>query len=222
MKRRLLVGAVTLAVWSVAIEARLVYLQVIRHGDLSAKARNQQTGTVETAANRGDILDRNGRVLAYSVEAESIYAVPSEIDNVDKVAAALCGALDDCSARDREAINDRIRRGRSFAYVERQVSPNAARRVAALRLDGVGLMNESRRYYPNKDLAAHVLGYVGIDNKGRVTLDEAREQLTLVYDTPMQTYNGLSFPTRLSWGGDCGRARVLEADTNRRFQVPMR
>ena len=177
MKRRLLVGAVTLAVWSVAIEARLVYLQVIRHGDLSAKARNQQTGTVETAANRGDILDRNGRVLAYSVEAESIYAVPSEIDNVDKVAAALCGALDDCSARDREAINDRIRRGRSFAYVERQVSPDAARRVAALRLDGVGLMNESRRYYPNKDLAAHVLGYVGIDNKGLSGIEAAYDAL---------------------------------------------
>ena len=166
MKRRLLIGAVILAAWSAAIEARLVYLQVIRHGDLAARARDQQTGTVETAANRGDILDRNGRVLAYSVEAESIYAVPAEIANVDRTAAALCGALDDCTRRDRQAIAERIRRGRSFAYVERQVSPDAARRVAALKLDGVGFMKESRRFYPNKDLAAHVLGYVGIDNKG--------------------------------------------------------
>jgi cell division protein FtsI (penicillin-binding protein 3) len=164
-------------VWSAAIEARLVYLQVIRHGDLSARARDQQTGTVETAANRGDILDRNGRVLAYSVEAESIYAVPTEIANLDRTAAALCGALDDCSAADRRTISQRIMRGRAFAYVQRQVSPDEARRVAALKLDGVGLMKESRRYYPNKDLAAHVLGYVGVDNQGLNGVEAAYDAL---------------------------------------------
>ena len=61
-----------------------------------------------------------------------------------------------------------------------------------------------------------------VDNAGRVTLDEAKEQLTLTYDTPMQTYDGLSFPTTLSWGGDCGRARLVEAETSRGFQVPTR
>jgi len=61
-----------------------------------------------------------------------------------------------------------------------------------------------------------------VDNSGRVTLDEAAEQLTLVYDTPMQTSAGLSFPTTLSWGGDCGRARLREAETQRSFQVPTR
>ncbi|HEY5619519.1 MAG TPA: penicillin-binding protein [Vicinamibacterales bacterium] len=177
MKRRLVIGAVALVAWSAAIEARLVYLQVIRHADLTARAMDQQTGTLEIPAKRGDILDRSGRVLAYSVDAESIYAVPTEISNPDKAAAALCGALDNCSPRDRQAISERIRRGRAFAYVKRQVSPGEARRVAALKLDGVGFMKESRRFYPNKDLAAHVLGYVGIDNKGLNGIEAAYDAL---------------------------------------------
>ncbi|MGH9254676.1 MAG: penicillin-binding protein [Vicinamibacterales bacterium] len=177
MRRRLVVGALTLVAWSAVIEARLVYLQVIHHGELAARAERQQLRTVETAANRGDILDRNGRVLAYSVDAESIYAVPTEIGDPDRVAAALCGALDDCRARDRHAISERIRRGRAFAYVRRQVSPDEARRVAALELDGIGFMSESRRFYPNKDLAAHVLGYVGIDNKGLNGIEVAYDAL---------------------------------------------
>ena len=88
MKRRLLTGAIILVAWSAAIEARLVYLQVIRHNDLAARARDQQTGTVEMPAKRGDILDRNGRVLAFSVDAESVYAVPTDIADADQAAPA--------------------------------------------------------------------------------------------------------------------------------------
>ena len=166
LKRRLVVAVTVLVAWSAVIEARLVYLQVGRHADLTERAERQQLRTVETTAKRGDILDRSGRVLAYSVEADSIYAVPTEISDPDAAAAALCAALADCRAGERQALAGRIRRGRAFAYVRRQVSPDDARRVAALDLEGVGFMKENRRFYPNKDLAAHVLGYVGIDNTG--------------------------------------------------------
>ena len=177
MKRRLTVGAVALALWSAGIEARLVYLQVVRHDDLASRAERQQSRTVESAAKRGDILDRNGRVLAYSVDAQSVYAVPGEIGDPVKASAALCGALDGCGPKEREAIAERIRRGRAFAYVQRQVTPDEARRVAELKLDGVGFMKESRRFYPNKDLAAHILGYVGIDNKGLNGIEAAYDSL---------------------------------------------
>jgi cell division protein FtsI (penicillin-binding protein 3) len=177
MKRRLLVAALGFVAWSVAIEARLVYLQVGRHADLSARAERQQLRTVETTAKRGDILDRDGRVLAYSVDADSIYAVPTEISDPDAAANALCGVLEDCGRRERTALADRIRRGRAFAYVRRQVSPDEARRVAALELEGVGFMKENRRFYPNKDLAAHVLGYVGIDNTGLNGLEASYDSL---------------------------------------------
>ena len=166
LRLRLAVAGSLLLLWSIGIEARLVYLQVYRHADLTARAERQQSRTIEAPAKRGDITDRQGRVLAYSVDADSIYAVPSEIGDPVTAASALCSALEDCSKRDREQLAERIRKGRAFVYVRRQVSPDQARRVAGLQLEGVGFMKESRRFYPNKDLASHLIGYVGLDNSG--------------------------------------------------------
>jgi cell division protein FtsI (penicillin-binding protein 3) len=166
LKRRLAFAFGALLLWAAAIEVRLVHLQVVRYGDLSARAERQQSRTIEAPAKRGDILDRHGRILAYSVDADTIYAVPNEIADVDATSAALCRALADCDSKDRQAIAERIRKGKYFAYVRRQVWPDQAARVAALRLDGIGFIKESKRTYPNADLASHVLGYVGIDNVG--------------------------------------------------------
>jgi cell division protein FtsI (penicillin-binding protein 3) len=177
VKRRLLVSVLLLGGWAVSIEARLVYLQVVRHGYYSEKAQSQQVRTIETAPERGDILDRNGNVLAYSVEVDSIYAVPKEVGDPDVAAGALCRALRDCQAADRKAMADRIRRGRLFAYVRRQVSADQAARVAALELKGVGFLKENRRFYPNKELGAHLLGYVGIDNVGLSGLEATHDSL---------------------------------------------
>ena len=177
LKRRLVVAAVGLFVWSVAIEARLVYLQIFRHADLVARAERQQLRTVAASGKRGEILDRQRHVLAYSVDADSIYAVPTEIADATQAAASLCGALGDCSSADRLALGERIRRGRAFVYVRRQVTPDQARRVADLQLEGVGFMKENRRFYPNKELAAHVLGYVGLDNAGLAGVEATYDNL---------------------------------------------
>ena len=177
LKRRLVVAAVGLLVWSAAIEARLVYLQIFRHADLVARAERQQLRTVAASGKRGEILDRQRHVLAYSVDADSIYAVPTEIADATQAAASLCGALGDCSSADRLALGERIRRGRAFVYVRRQVTPDQARRVADLQLEGVGFMKENRRFYPNKELAAHVLGYVGLDNAGLAGVEATYDNL---------------------------------------------
>jgi cell division protein FtsI (penicillin-binding protein 3) len=166
LKRRTLIGAMAFLLWAVGIEARLVYLQVYRHADLVARADRQQMRTITAPAKRGDILDRKGRVLATSVDADSVYAVPSDVTDVDEVVEKLCDAFGDCASRERQALADRLRQQRAFAYVRRQVSPEEARRIAALNLDGIGFIKESRRFYPNKQLAAHLLGYVGLDNAG--------------------------------------------------------
>ena len=166
LKRRLAVATAGFVLWTGAIEARLVYLQVMRHADLAARAERQQMRTVTAPAKRGEILDRRGRVLAYSVDAESIYAVPSDIEQPQKAVAAICGALEDCTSKEREQLLERFGRQRAFVYVRRQVMPEQARRVKALDLEGIGFMKENRRFYPNKELAAHVLGYVGIDSTG--------------------------------------------------------
>src|SRR3954454_169677 len=166
VRRRISVVAVLLALWVTTIEAKLVYLQVFKRADLAARAERQQERTQASPAKRGDILDRRGRVLATSVDADTIYAVPTEVDDPPGAARKLCDALADCDARERQSLADRLSQRKAFAYVRRQVAPDQAQRVADLNLDGIGFTKESKRFYPNKELAAHLLGWVGIDNKG--------------------------------------------------------
>jgi cell division protein FtsI (penicillin-binding protein 3) len=173
---RVAIAATAFLCWTGVIEARLVYLQVIRHDDLAMRAERQQLRTIPAPAKRGDILDRHGHVLGYSVDADSIYAVPSEISNPARVASDVCAALDDCTARDRQILAERLGRRRPFAYVRRHVTPEEARRVEALGLVGIATLKESRRYYPKRELAAHLLGFVGIDNTGLGGIEAARDR----------------------------------------------
>ncbi len=171
LRSRLVICAGLFVLWTVSIEARLVYLQVIEHTDMMARANRQQLRTVKLPAKRGEIVDRAGRVLAYSVDADTIAADPTEVEDPDVAATRICAALDHCNSQLREMMAERLRSKQQFAYLARQVSPEEARRVKALDLAGVGFYKESRRYYPKKDLAAHVLGYVGLDNVGLAGLE---------------------------------------------------
>ena len=166
LKRRLTVTVSVLGLWALAIEVRLGYLQTVMRPELQARAESQHNRTPAAPAKRGDIVDRRGNVLATSADADSVYAVPSELKDKEQAVKLLCDALRDCTARDRQRLLERFANQRAFAYIRRQISPEAAQRVAALGLDGIGFIKESRRFYPNKSLAAHALGYVGLDNNG--------------------------------------------------------
>jgi cell division protein FtsI (penicillin-binding protein 3) len=161
-----MVAAAVLILWVVGIEARLVVLQVVQHDELVARAERQQMSTVPAPPKRGEIFDRNGRLLAYSVDADTIYAVPTEITDPARTAVALCDALDDCTKKSREELQERLSQQRAFVFVRRRATPTQAQRVAALELDGIGFRKESKRYYPNRELAANLIGYVGVDNVG--------------------------------------------------------
>jgi cell division protein FtsI (penicillin-binding protein 3) len=165
-RRRIGVAAAVFGVWAAAVQGRLIVLQVVEHDELLERAARQQVQTRTLAAKRGDIVDRKGRVLATSVDADSIYAVPSAISDEAATVRQLCSAFGDCTAKERQELVDKLKRQRHFAYVRRQVSQAVAARVAALNLDGIGFIKESHREYPNNELAAHVLGFVGIDSKG--------------------------------------------------------
>ena len=177
MRLRIWIAAGAIALWAAAIQTRLVYLQVVSHAELAAKADRQQLRTIAAPAKRAEIVDRNGYVLASSVDADTIYAVPTEIGDAHAAARKLCRALSDCAAKDERALADRLRSGKAFAYVRRQASPEQAGRVAALQLEGVGFLKESRRFYPNRDLASHLLGYVGIDNAGLSGIEAVYDSL---------------------------------------------
>jgi cell division protein FtsI (penicillin-binding protein 3) len=182
-RRRLLAVAWLFTVWVAGIEAKLVYLQTYDRAELIARAKGQQERTLPSPAKRGDILDRRGRILATSVDADTIYAVPTEIDHPAGAATLLCDALRDCDAKDRQSLADRLSQRKAFAYVRRQVSPEQARRVAELNLEGVGFTKESKRFYPNSELAAHLLGWVGVDNKGLSGIE-------YTYDSEIRGKNG--------------------------------
>jgi cell division protein FtsI (penicillin-binding protein 3) len=183
LRSRLFVGAIVFGVWTTGIQARLVYLQVVERADLQARADRQHLRTLTAPAKRGEIVDRNGHVLAYSVDADSVFADPSEIESPDKVAQQVCAALDECGPRERQEMAQDLRRNSQFVYLARKVSPDEAQRVKALELKGVAFIKESRRYYPKKELAAHVLGYVGLDNTGLAGLEST-------YDTQVRGTEG--------------------------------
>ena len=114
------------------------------------------------SASRGTIFDRDGRELAITTDAASIYALPQLVENPAETAAAIAGALDLSTAH----VAKRLSSPSGFTYIARWVEPAAAERVRSLKLAGVGIDREARRSYPANELAAAVLGFANIDGQG--------------------------------------------------------
>jgi cell division protein FtsI (penicillin-binding protein 3) len=163
--------------WAVAITVRLFWLQLVHHSDYVERAQKQQQRTFEVAPRRGILYDRNMRELAMTVQVDSIYAVPNEIDDKDKPALARkLASLVHTDASDAQTSEKEIARrladGRGFAWVARRVTPEVSQRLRALNLDGVYFQKEFQRFYPNSQTAAQVLGYVGMDDNGLGGLEQ--------------------------------------------------
>jgi len=169
LKRSLVLGGV-FAVWVIALVGRLYYLQVIEYVDLVGRAQKQQQRTVEVAPNRGTILDRNMHPLAMSLAVDSVFAVPTEIPDRGMVARLLAPVL----GLEEKDLLGRFNASRAFCWVKRKVSDQEAERVRALNLKGVYFERENKRFYPKGELAAHVLGYVGLDDNGLAGLEYGR------------------------------------------------
>src|SRR6185503_3717145 len=174
MKSRLLVALGLILFWAVALEARLVFLQVVSHESFVAKAREQQQNVFEPEAARGDIVDRNGEMLAYSVESHRVIAYPRRSKDPVKDAVEICAAIGDCTLKEQNRLAADLKGDRKYLVVRnpRFVSPAASFRLQELiqkrKKEGlpevVSLNAESRRYYPKVALASHVLGFV--DDQG--------------------------------------------------------
>ena len=175
VRGRVLIAAVLFAVWALAIQARLVWLQVYQHDAMLSEAATQKNRTLTLDPRRGGIVDRRGRTLATSVDAVSICAIPNKIDQPALVADAVCRGLGDCTAQERDSFVRRLSQSeRSFAFLRRQATMEESARVAALKIPGILMKPEPRRYYPNLELAAHVLGYLGTDyNRGLAGIEQS-------------------------------------------------
>ena len=164
--RRALFVSLGLLAWMLIIGARLVQLQVDQHDELAAKARNQQFSSIETAPTRGQVLDRRGRELARSLDTESFYADPSEIQNVTDTATRVAEITGQDHADLVKRINEAKDSNKKFLWIARRIEMERAVKLDALELEGVYSRKEPKRYYPNDSLAAHVLGFVGTDEIG--------------------------------------------------------
>ncbi|MEO6260065.1 MAG: penicillin-binding transpeptidase domain-containing protein [Thermoanaerobaculia bacterium] len=163
-RRRVLFLFSFLAAWGVIVVGRLVQVQLVRHGEYVSKAQRQQERTIALSPVRGSILDARGRVLAESVSAESIYADPQAISNIEHTARALASipALN----MSVDTLEQKLAAGGGFVWIARQVSLEATSAIRKLRLPGIYYLDEHRRSYPRGELAANVIGYVGLDGEG--------------------------------------------------------
>jgi len=176
VRLRLMLVALSACLWALVVVMRLVQIQVMDRASYEKQAARQSERTITLDPRRGAIVDRSGHPLAVSVDAESIYAVPQDIDDPTHTATALARALG-LDAAHRRDLQSQLEKTRAFVWVQRKVDPGTARAVRALQLEGVGFLTENRRYYPQRELAAHVIGYVGLDNTGMSGIEYAFEDL---------------------------------------------
>ncbi|WP_412478988.1 peptidoglycan D,D-transpeptidase FtsI family protein [Azonexus sp. IMCC34839] len=146
-----------------ALVARSFYLQVINNDFLQEKGDSRMRRDIEISASRGKIVDRNGDMLAVSTPMKSVWAIPSDARTMDGGQKRQLAGLLEMPVRE---LDGKLASEKTFVFVKRQVSPEVADRIAALKLPGVHQEKEYRRFYPTGDMTAHIVGFTGVDDKG--------------------------------------------------------
>jgi cell division protein FtsI (penicillin-binding protein 3) len=159
---RWLVVWVLAVVWIAVVIGRLSYLQLFSYSEYLVKAQRQQQRIFEISPMRGPIYDRKGRELAVSLPMDSVFGDPAEVADVETVSELLARVLG-ASADD---LSEKIREAKTPVRLARKLSPEIVQRITDMNLKGVFFQKENRRVYPQRELAASVLGYVDVDEKG--------------------------------------------------------
>ncbi len=152
---RMFIPLVLFAVVAVLFLCRLVYLQVVAAPEFSAMAESARTVQLPIEPRRGTIYDRNGTILAVSVEASSVYANPSEVEDVNATASALASVL---GGEAKDYLGTLTADKTSFAAVKRKLDVEVGKQVSELKLDGVYVVEDTRREYPNGQVAGQIVG----------------------------------------------------------------
>ena len=164
-------GAI-LAVWCVAICGRLIYLQVFSYGKFVKQAGHQQQRAIPLAAKRGVIYDRSGHELAMSVMVDSAFAVPTEVKDLP-TAITLITRI---TGEDYNVVLADCRTHKTFCWVARKADDETIERINSLKLQGIHFQKEPKRFYPARDLAAQVLGSVGMEDTGLSGIEHAFDE----------------------------------------------
>jgi len=209
--RLYLLGAI-LILWCVAICGRLVYLQVFRYGSFVKQAEHQQQRAIPLSAKRGVIYDRAGHELAMSVLVDSAFAVPSEVKDLPTAVSLITRITGD----DHNVVLADCRNHKTFCWVARKADDETIQRIKSLNLQGIHFQKEPKRFYPARDLAAQVVGSVGMEDTGQSGIEHE-------FDDELRGHAGkmfISVDARRQWFSDVekqpepGENLVLTIDKN--------
>ncbi|MFB0565674.1 MAG: peptidoglycan D,D-transpeptidase FtsI family protein [Candidatus Aminicenantaceae bacterium] len=167
-QKRITILAFFFFLWLVGLVLRLIQIQVINHSRLKNEALNQNRNIDIYSPKRGTIYDRNGKILALSLPVDSVFLTPfeneniqSQIEKINKLKKVL-----NLSSKEVQRIKSRIEKKDPFIWIKRKITPQQSEKVKELRLTGIFLKEENKRFYPQGRLAAHILGGVSIDESG--------------------------------------------------------
>lgn len=183
----------------IALLSRAFQLQILSGQKLKTLAQRQQTTTLQLHPERGVIFDRNGEKLAASIMADSVCADPSKIADPVRTSRQISEILH----LDRSDVFKKISEPKSFCWLARRISPARAANVENANIEGVVLVKEPKRFYPNGELAAHTLGFVGLDSTGLEGLEKRYNEVLK------------GKPEKMAWARDAkGKKLFLRAENN--------
>lgn len=167
--------AVLFVVFFMAATGRAFFLQVLDNEKLVKIAEKQHQKSIPLTPSRGGIFDRNNAPFAVSIEMDSCYAETRNMENIPEAAAQLAPAL----GFSKEELEAKLKGAKNFVWLARRMPPEQAKKVKALDLEGVGFVKESRRFYPNSQVAAHVIGFTGVDPSGLEGVEKKYDNIIL-------------------------------------------
>jgi cell division protein FtsI (penicillin-binding protein 3) len=193
LKLRLVSVLIFFLVLFIALFSRAFQLQVLSGEKLKNLAQRQHMATLQLQPERGMIYDRNGEKLAVSVLADSVCADPTRIADPVRASQQIAGILN----LDKQVVMKKILEPKSFCWLARRISPDQAANVDNVEIEGIFLVKEPKRFYPNGQLAAHLLGFVGADANGLEGLENK-------YDDILK-----GKPEKLAWARDAKGKKIF-------------
>jgi stage V sporulation protein D (sporulation-specific penicillin-binding protein) len=173
IRKRIAVIFILCVVFLSLLIGRLAWIQFVRGDELREKAATYRMREVPVEAKRGTIYDRNMNELVTSVSADSVYAIPSHVENKAEVAKQLAQILN----MDEQAILKKLEKKSSFEWIKRKIDWDSAQKIKQLKVEGLGFAEESKRFYKQDALAPHLLGFTGLDNQGLIGIEKVHDDI---------------------------------------------
>jgi len=191
------IGGIFILLLSVSV-ARAFYLQIYEQEKFANLAERQHLKVVQLIPSRGAIYDATNSALAVSIEMDSLYAEPRNMDDIGAAASQLATLL----GTTKDALEKKMKASKGFAWLARRLTPEVAAQIRALEIDGIGFVKEPKRFYPNAEIGSHVIGFTGLDPEGLEGVEKR-------FDSTLLGNTGYMVTERDALGRDIGTRGMM-------------